>query len=125
MPEITPPEWQSEDAPGDSSTVALLFEQFGDVLIPLDAVRGRYFRNLNEANFRAAIREGRIDLPVITLDRSQKAQGFICIYHLAVLIERQAHDSVRQLSPRKWHHYHRALPTTEHTLIAEATGSTG
>ncbi|WP_342594550.1 pyocin activator PrtN family protein [Salinicola lusitanus] len=114
MPEITPPEWQSEDASNDSSTVALLFEQFGDVLIPLDAVRGRYFRNLNEANFRAAIREGRIDLPVITLDRSQKAQPFVCIYHLAVLIERQAHAGVKQLPSRHWRDYRRALPTTEH-----------
>ncbi|WP_110641060.1 pyocin activator PrtN family protein [Salinicola sp. CPA57] len=114
MPELTPPAWQNEDASNDSSTVALLFEQFGDVLIPLEAVRARYFRNLGPDRFRRAIREGQIDLPVTTLDSSQKAQGFICIYHLAVLIERQAHDSVRQLSPRQWSYYRRAIPTTEH-----------
>lgn len=125
MPEITPPAWQDEDATGDTSTVALLFEQFGDVLIPLESVRERYFRNLGPTRFRAAIREGRIELPITTLDGSNKAQPFICIYHLAVLIERQANDSVRQLPPRHWSDFRRAVPETEHTLIATATGSTG
>lgn len=114
MPELTPPAWHDEESRIDTSTVGLLFEQFGDVLIPLDAVRTRYFRNINEKNFRAAIREGRIQLPVTTLDDSQKAQAFVCIYHLAVLIERQAHDSVRQLNPRHWSYYRRAMPTTKH-----------
>lgn len=114
MPELNPPEWQEPEDAHETSTVALLFEQFGDVMIPLDAVRERYFRNLNMQNIRAAIRDGRICLPITTLDASQKAQPFVCIYHLAVLIERRAHASVKQLPPRHWSDYRRALPTTEH-----------
>lgn len=117
------PAWT--DGEHGTSTVALLFEQFGDVLIPLETVRERYFRNLSERVLRAAIRDGRIDLPIITLDASQKAQPFVSIYHLAVLIERQAHDSVRQLPPRHWSEFRRAVPTTELTPAAQAAGSTG
>lgn len=106
------PDWT--EAERDTSTVGLLFEQFGDVMIPLETVRARYFRNLSEKTLRAAIRDGRVELPITTLDASQKAQPFVCIYHLAVLIERQAHASVRQLTPRHWSEFRRAVPITEH-----------
>lgn len=77
------------DAP-DTSTVALLFDIFGDVLIPLDEVRKRYYRNLNTATFRRALNDWRIPLPIVTVDQSAKAMSYICIYHLAALIEARA-----------------------------------
>lgn len=69
-------------------TVELLYRTLGDVLVPLDQVRARYFRNLNEDNFARAIAAGRVPLPVTTIDSSAKAMKFIDIRHLAVLIDR-------------------------------------
>ncbi|MBU0565078.1 MAG: pyocin activator PrtN family protein [Gammaproteobacteria bacterium] len=68
-------------------TVELLYRTLGDVLVPLDQVRARYFRNLNEDNFARAISAGRVPLPVTTVDSSAKAMRFIDIRHLAVLID--------------------------------------
>jgi len=68
-------------------TVELLYRTLGDVIVPLDQVRARYFRNLNEDNFARALSAGRVPLPVTTLDNSAKAQRFIDIRHLAVLID--------------------------------------
>lgn len=72
------------------STVGLLYREFGDVLIPLEAVRQRYFRNRNGETFRRALRDGEIPLPVITLDDSHKSPRFICIYQLAAYIEHRS-----------------------------------
>lgn len=71
-------------------TVELLYRTLGDVLVPLDQVRARYFRNLNEDNFARAISAGRVPLPVTTVDSSAKAMRFIDIRHLAVLIDQAA-----------------------------------
>jgi len=71
-------------------TVELLYRTLGDVLVPVDLVRVRYFRNLNEDNFARAISAGRVPLPVTILDSSAKAARFIDIRHLAVLIDRAA-----------------------------------
>ena len=68
-------------------TVELLYRTLGDVLVPVDQVRVRYFRNLNEDNFARALSAGRVPLPVTTLDSSAKAARFIDIRHLAVLID--------------------------------------
>lgn len=73
-----------------ADTVALLFEQFGDVLIPLENVRARYFRNLSPERFRRVVRTGQIPLPITTLDGSRKAQAYIHITQLADYIEHRA-----------------------------------
>lgn len=93
---VMPPPWVDEPAAEDTSTVALLYQRFGDVLIPLDDVRRAYFRNRAEDRFRRALREGLIPLPVVRLDDSQKGQGYVCIYHLAALIEARAIEAARR-----------------------------
>lgn len=85
------PAWLDDAEP--VSTVALLYREFGDVLIPIEAVRQRYFRNRNSSTFRRALREGEIPLPVVTLDDSHKTQRFICLYQLAAYIEHQARQA--------------------------------
>lgn len=85
-----------EEPLDDTSTVALLYRQFGGVLIDPDRVRQAYFRNLNEATFRRALRDGRIPLPLVTLDDSAKAMTYVCIYQLAALIEARATHAAAQ-----------------------------
>lgn len=71
----------------DPATVELLYRTFGDVLIPVEKLRERYFRNLNEGSFADAIATGRIQLPVTTLVNSRKAPKFAHIKHVAALID--------------------------------------
>jgi hypothetical protein len=85
------PEWQDDTVP--TTTVALLYQEFGDVLIPIEAVRMRYFRNRNKETFRRCLREGDIPLPVVTLDDSHKSPQWICLYQLAAYIEHRATES--------------------------------
>ncbi len=73
-----------------ANTVELLYRTFGDVLVPADRVRATYFRNLNEDNFKRAIADGRLPLPVTTLDSSAKAPKFIDLRHLATFIDSRA-----------------------------------
>ncbi len=81
--------------PEGTDTVALLYREFGDVLIPLEDVRKTYFRNRSAERFRRALREGLIPLPVVRLDASNKGQGYICLYQLAAYIEHCARQSAR------------------------------
>ncbi len=62
-------------------TVELVYRIFGDVLVPLEQVRERWFRNLNKENFSKALACGRIALPVTTLDDSHKAMQFVALDH--------------------------------------------
>lgn len=86
----------NDELADDTSTVALLYRQFGGVLIEPDAVRKAFFRNLNEATFKRALRDGRIPLPLVTLDDSAKAMTYVCIYQLAALIESRATHAATQ-----------------------------
>lgn len=74
----------------ESTTIELLYRTFGDVLIPLEAVREKYFRNLNEQKFVIEINSGRIQLPITTLDPSRKAPKYAHIRHVASLIDIRA-----------------------------------
>lgn len=112
MAEAPPmPPWNDE-AP-DTSTVALLYQQFGDVLIDLEAVRKAYFRNRSSDRFRRGLREGAIPLPVVTLDTSAKGQGYVCIYHLAALIEARALGALAERQDDIAARMRRAVPSTE------------
>jgi len=73
-------------------TVELLHRTLGDVLVPLETVRARYFRNLNKETFRKAIGE-RISLPITTLDPSRKAEEFIDIRHFASYLDSRAYQA--------------------------------
>lgn len=74
-----------------------LFRLFGDVLVPVEVVRVRYFRNLNGESFAKALAAGRIPLPITTLDPSRKGQPYIEIYQLAVYIDVRTHIADEQL----------------------------
>lgn len=77
----------------DPATVELLYRTFGDVLIPLEKLRERYFRNLNEDSFAAAIAAGGIQLPVTTLHPSRKAPKYVHIKHVAALFDIRAYKA--------------------------------
>ncbi|HBN8317757.1 TPA: pyocin activator PrtN family protein [Pseudomonas aeruginosa] len=88
-PHDNQPELRLTPAPRPE-TVELLYRTFGDVLIPLEQLRTRYFRNLNEDSFSLAIKAKRIALPLTTLDPSRKAPLFVDVRHLAALIDSRA-----------------------------------
>lgn len=79
-------------------TVEMLYRTFGDVLAPVEQVRARYFRNLNDDNFTRALNAGRVPLPVTILDTSAKAPKFVDIRHLAIFIDSRAEDADNALS---------------------------
>ena len=81
----------------DNSTIEMLHELFGDVLIPLEKVREQYFRNLNEQSFVAEINSGRIQLPITTLDNSRKAPKYAHIRHVASLIDIRAYKADEEM----------------------------
>lgn len=77
-----------------------LFAQFGDVLIPLEAVRERYFRNLNVETFASVAGSDRLPLPITTLETGRKAMKYIEIHHLAAYIETRAWQADETLATR-------------------------
>jgi len=81
-------------------TVDLVYRTFGEVLIPLESLRERYFRNLNKDNFAKAIKEGRIGLPITTLDDSAKALQYVEANHLAAYIDQRAYLADEELARR-------------------------
>ncbi|TFY92777.1 transcriptional regulator [Pseudomonas kairouanensis] len=83
--------------PPDASTVEMLHQLFGDVLIPLEKLRVHYFKNLNEKTFTEAVNSGRIQLPVITLDHSVKALRYAHIKHVAALIDARAYKADEEM----------------------------
>ena len=77
----------------EPATVELLYRIFGDVLVPLEKVREKYFRNLNSQLFVTEIYNGRIQLPITTLDTSRKALKYAHIRHVASLIDIRAYKA--------------------------------
>ncbi|MDI3357111.1 pyocin activator PrtN family protein [Pseudomonas sp. UYIF39] len=92
MSSSSQPPLRLQPAP-DSATVEMLHQIFGDVLIPLEELRERYFRNLSEKTFSEAINSGRIQLPVTTIDHSVKALRYAHIRHVAALIDIRAYQA--------------------------------
>ncbi len=81
-----------------SQTVELLYRTLGDLLVPVDVVRERYFRKLNPDNFTRALTSGRVALPITTLDPSAKQTRFVDIRHLAIFIDAQADAADEELT---------------------------
>ncbi|WP_416311143.1 pyocin activator PrtN family protein [Pseudomonas sp. W03] len=95
------PQLQLHLAPqAKASTVALLYQIFGEVLIPIEQIRTRYFRNLNSENFKSVIGTERLPIPVTTLDDSRKAMRYVEIHHLAAHIEQCSQQAVEDLGKR-------------------------
>lgn len=77
----------------ETATVEMLYRTFGNVLIPLEKIREAYFRNLNSQLFVTEIYNGRIQLPITTIDASRKALKYIHIRHMASLIDISAYKA--------------------------------
>jgi len=86
-----------------SQTVELLYRIFGDLLVPFEQVRERYFSNLNQDNFTRALTSGRVALPITTLDTSAKRSRFIDIRHLAIFIDTQADAADEEMAKTQSH----------------------
>ncbi|RIA22640.1 pyocin activator protein PrtN [Ectopseudomonas oleovorans] len=83
-----------------AQTVELLYRTFGDVLVPLEKLRTRYFDQVNDDNFTRALRELRVLLPITKLDPSNRGTKFVDIRHLAVLIDTQADAADAELAEK-------------------------
>ncbi|MGU9832574.1 MULTISPECIES: pyocin activator PrtN family protein [unclassified Pseudomonas] len=86
-----------------SQTVELLYRIFGDLLVPFEQVRERYFSNLNQDNFTRALTSGRVALPITTLDTSAKRSRFIDIRHLAIFIDTQSDAADEEMANTQSH----------------------
>jgi hypothetical protein len=88
--------------PAQPTTVALLREQYGPrVIIPLDRVMQDYFPGISQEHLLRRIGEGKLDLPVVRIDASQKSAKGVALVDLATYLARRieaARKECRQLS---------------------------
>lgn len=82
-----------------ADTVELLHRTLGDVLVPLETLRARYFRNLNTETFRKALGD-RIRLPITAIDPSRKGEEFIDIRHFAAYVDACAYQADENMARR-------------------------
>jgi hypothetical protein len=72
------------------NTAFLLMAQYqGRAVIPLDEVCRDYFSHLTPAQFVRKATEGKIDLPVVMIEASQKAARGVHLQDLADWIDRR------------------------------------
>ena len=87
--------------PGESTTVAILREQYGPrVIIPLDRVMEDYFPGLSQEHLLRRIGEGKLNLPVVRIDASQKSAKGVALIDLATYLDQRieaARKECRQL----------------------------
>jgi hypothetical protein len=85
----------------EPTTTALLREQYGPrVIIPLDRVLEDYFAGVSQEHLLRRIGEGKLDLPVVRIDASQKAAKGVALTDLAAYLDRRiaaARKECRQL----------------------------
>lgn len=88
-------------APAQPTTIAILREQYGPrVIIPLDRVREDFFDGMSQEHLLRRISEGKLDLPVVRIDASQKAAKGVALVDLAAYLDRRieaARKECRQL----------------------------
>jgi hypothetical protein len=87
--------------PASMTTAGILREQYGPrVIIPLDRVMEDYFPGLSQEHLLRRIGEGKLDLPVVRIDASQKAAKGVALTDLAAYLDRRiaaARKECRQL----------------------------
>lgn len=87
--------------PAAPTTFAVLREQYGPrVIIPLDRVREDFFDGMSQEHLLRRISEGKLDLPVVRIDASQKAAKGVALVDLAAYLDRRiaaARKECRQL----------------------------
>ena len=87
--------------PGVPTTVAILREQYGPrVIIPIDRVMEDYFPGLSQEHLLRRISEGKLKLPIVRIDASQKSAKGVALIDLATYLDQRieaARKECRQL----------------------------
>lgn len=87
--------------PAQPMPVALLREQYGPrVIIPLDRVMEDYFPGLSQEHLLRRVSEGKLNLPIVRIDDSQKSAEGVGLIDLAAYLDRRmeaARKECRQL----------------------------
>ncbi len=87
--------------PSAPTTVAILREQYGPrVIIPLDRVMEDYFPGVSQEHLLRRIGEGKLKLPVVRIDASQKSAKGVGLMDLAPTVDHRmgsARKECRQL----------------------------
>ncbi|KTS10784.1 pyocin activator PrtN family protein [Sphingomonas endophytica] len=87
--------------PVQSTTVALLREQYGPrVIIPLDRVMEDYFPGVSQEHLLRRVSEGKLNLPIVRIDASQKSAKGVGLIDLAAYLDQRmeaARKECRQL----------------------------
>ena len=87
--------------PSAPTTFATLREHYGPrVIIPLDRVREDFFDGMSQEHLLRRISEGKLDLPVVRIDASQKSAKGVALVDLATYLDRRieaARKECRQL----------------------------
>lgn len=72
------------------NTAFLLLAQYnGAAVIPVDAVCADYFQHLTPGQFVRKATEGKIDIPVVMIEGSQKAARGVHLQDLAAYIDKR------------------------------------
>jgi len=89
---------RKEGAPTSLNTSFLLMAQYGGAaVVPLEAVRRDYFPHLTEQKLLRKILAGRIRLPVVRIEDSQKAARGVHLQDLADYIDLQREKALKEL----------------------------
>lgn len=79
-------------------TVFLLMAQYdGCAVIPLDRVCKDYFSHLTPTKFIEKVRAGDIGLPLVRMEKSQKAARGVSINDLAAYLDAQIEDARKDM----------------------------
>ncbi|WP_313902293.1 pyocin activator PrtN family protein [Methylobacterium sp. E-005] len=87
--------------PAQPTTFAILREQYGPrVIIPLDRVREDFFDGMSQEHLLRRVSEGKLNLPIVRIDASQKSAKGVALVDLAAYLDRRievARKECRQL----------------------------
>lgn len=79
-------------------TVFLLMAQYdGCAIIPVDRICRDYFSHLTPTKFVEKVRAGEIGLPLVRLEKSQKAAKGVSINDLATYLDAQIEDARKDM----------------------------
>ena len=87
--------------PEPPTTFAILREQYGPrVIIPLDRVREDFFDGMSQEHLLRRVSEGKLNLPIVRIDASQKSAKGVAMIDLATYLDQRieaARKECRQL----------------------------
>jgi hypothetical protein len=84
------------------TTMLLMAQYDGRALIPLDLVCRDYFWHLTPDKFTRKVSLGEIRLPVVRMEKSQKAARGVHLADLAAYIDQQRAAAQRELEAMTW-----------------------